>query len=129
MRLIPNQDPAVIQERLRAHLDRRGFTDVTTTIHRGEHPYWTPIGDPIVDAAERAHEGIFDESPLRWFSMGGTAPMHQVCAPHRLPMVSLGAGDAENRNHAPNESYSLELMRRAAKVTGRFLREFATIGA
>jgi len=129
MRLIPNQDPAGIEKRLRAHLDRRGFADVTMTIHRGEHPYWTPISDPMVDAAERAHEGIFDEPCLRWFSMGGTAPMHQVCAPHRLPMVSLGAGDAEARNHAPNESYSLDLMRRAAKVTGRFLREFAAIEA
>ena len=61
--------------------------------------------------------------------MGGTAPMYPVCAPHRLPMVSLGAGDPEIRAHAPNESYSLDLMRRAAKVTGRFLREFAAIEA
>ena len=127
MRLIPNQDPARIEELLRAHLDGRGFSDVAITLHRAEHPYWTPISDPIVDAADRAHHGIFDEQPQRWFSLGGTAPMHQVCAPHRLPMVSLGAGDAENRNHAPNESYSLDLMRRAAKVTGRFLREFAAI--
>jgi acetylornithine deacetylase/succinyl-diaminopimelate desuccinylase-like protein len=129
LRLIPNQDPARIEERLREHLDRRGFTDVAVTLRRAEHPYWTPIDDPIVAAAERAHRGIFEEGPLRWFSMGGTAPMHQVCAPHRLPMVSLGAGDAENRNHAPNESYSLDLMLRAAKVTGRFLREFAAIEA
>lgn len=127
MRLIPNQDPARIAERLRAHLDSRGFADVAMTVHRGENPYWTPIGDPIVDAAERAHEGIFDERPLRWFSAGGTAPMHQVCAPHRLPIVTLGAGDAEVRAHAPNESYSLDLMRRAARVTGRFLGEFAAI--
>ena len=127
MRLIPNQDPARIEEHLRAHLDRRGFTDVSMTIHRGEQPYWTPIDDPIVDAADRAHEGIFEGPRLRLFSAGGTAPMHQVCAPHRLPMVTLGAGDAEVRAHAPNESYSLDLMRRAAKVTGRFLREFASI--
>ena len=58
---------------------------------------------------------------------GGTAPMHQVCAPHQLPMVTIGAGDPEVRAHAPNESYDLELMRRAAKVTGRFLQEFAAI--
>lgn len=128
LRLIPNQDPAAIEALLRGHLDRRGFTDVSMHLHRSEQPYWTPIDDPIVDAALQAHRGIFDEEPLRWFSMGGTAPMHQVCAPHRLPMVSLGAGDAENRNHAPNESYSLDLMRRAAKVTGRFLSEFAAIG-
>ena len=97
------------------------------TVFRGEHPYWTPISDPIVDAAERAHNGIFEERPLRWFSAGGTAPMHQVCAPHRLPMVTLGAGDPEVRAHAPNESYSLDLMRRAVRVTGRFLGEFAAI--
>lgn len=127
MRLIPNQDPARIHELLRAHLDRRGFTDIAITLHRGEFPYWTAIDDPLVDAAERAHAGIFSEPPQRWFSMGGTAPMHQVCAPRALPMVTLGAGDAENRNHAPNESYSLDLMRRAAKVTGRFLHEFAAI--
>jgi acetylornithine deacetylase/succinyl-diaminopimelate desuccinylase-like protein len=127
MRLIPNQDPDRIETLLRAHLDRRGFTDVATTVHRGEQPYWTSISDPIVDAADRAHDGVFTEDRLRWFSAGGTAPMHQVCAPHRLPMVSLGASDPEVRAHAPNESYSLDLMLRAAKVTGRFLREFAAI--
>jgi acetylornithine deacetylase/succinyl-diaminopimelate desuccinylase-like protein len=129
MRLIPHQDPARIAEAMRAHLDKRGFTDVNLTIHRGEHPYWTPIDDPIVDAAERAYAGIFEEQPLRWFSAGGTAPMHQVCAPHHLPMVTIGAGDSEVRAHAPNESYSLDLMRRAIKVTGRFLPEFAAIGS
>jgi acetylornithine deacetylase/succinyl-diaminopimelate desuccinylase-like protein len=127
LRLIPNQDPARIEEGLRAHLERRGFGDIDIRLYRAEYPYWTPITDPIVDAADRAHRGVFDEAPLRWFSMGGTAPMHPVCAPHRLPMVSLGAGDPEIRAHAPNESYSLDLMRRAAKVTGRFLREFAAI--
>lgn len=129
LRLIPNQEPERAIRKLRAHLDARGFTDVVLTTHRGEHPYWTPIDDPIVDAAERAHAGVFEEQPQRWFSGGGTAPMHQVCAPHALPMVSIGAGDAENRNHAPNESYSLDLMRRAAKVTGRFLEEFSAIGS
>ena len=129
MRLIPNQDPARIAESVRSHLDRRGFNDVEMTIHRGEHPYWTPIDNSIVDAAERAHTAIFEEKPLRWFSAGGTAPMHQVCAPHHLPMVTIGAGDPEVRAHAPNESYSLDLMRRAMKVTGRFLQEFAAIGA
>jgi acetylornithine deacetylase/succinyl-diaminopimelate desuccinylase-like protein len=127
MRLIPNQDPDRVEANLRAHLDRRGFTDVALTVHRGEQPYWTSIADPIVDAADRAHDGVFSEERLRIFSAGGTAPMHQVCAPHRLPMVSLGGGDPEVRAHAPNESYSLDLMLRAAKVTGRFLHEFAAI--
>ena len=36
MRLIRNQDPAVIEARVREHLARRGFSDVQLTIHRGE---------------------------------------------------------------------------------------------
>jgi acetylornithine deacetylase/succinyl-diaminopimelate desuccinylase-like protein len=83
----------------------------------------------VVDAAELAHAGIFEEKPLRMISAGGTAPMYPVCMPHRLPMVTLGASDPEVRAHAPNESYSLDLMRRAIRVTGRFLDEFAAIDA
>jgi acetylornithine deacetylase/succinyl-diaminopimelate desuccinylase-like protein len=129
LRLIPNQDPHLIAQRLRDHLDRRGFTDVEIDGVHAEYPYWTPIDDPVVDAAELAHAGIFEEQPLRMISAGGTAPMYPVCMPHRLPMVTLGASDPEVRAHAPNESYSLDLMRRAIRVTGRFLYELAAIDA
>ena len=128
LRLVPDQDPERIERALRRHLDVRGFADVRIENLGAEHPYWTPVTDPLVDAADRASRNVFGIAGLRIFSSTGTAPMHQVCAPHRLPMVAIGCGHAEARAHAPDENVRLDLMWKAAKVLARFLPEFAAIG-
>lgn len=128
MRLVPDQDPEKLWVALRRHLDARGFTDVEVTEgFSKEHPYWTPVDDPIVDAAARAVEAVWRIPALRHFATAGTAPMHHVCAAHRLPQVSLGGGDAESRSHAPNESVRLDWHVESAKLFGRFFAEFAAI--
>jgi acetylornithine deacetylase/succinyl-diaminopimelate desuccinylase-like protein len=98
-----------------------------TRDEEAERPYWSPIGHPIVDAAARASEAVFRVPAIRLMPAPGTAPMFQVCARHRLPMVSMGASDAEARAHAPNESESVELMGKGARVMARFLDEFAAM--
>ena len=128
MRLVPDQDPEKIEAALRGHLDRRGFTDITIKNWGGTHPYWAPVDDPLVDAAARATESVYGTAPLRLFSSAGTAPMHQVCAPRRLPMVAVGYNHPDSREHAPDENARLDLMPKAAMTMGRFLAEFATIG-
>ncbi|HUQ16261.1 MAG TPA: M20/M25/M40 family metallo-hydrolase [Candidatus Saccharimonadales bacterium] len=128
MRLVPDQDPVRIEDALRAHLDRRGFSDITIKNWGGTHPYWAPVDDPLVDAAARATEAVYGTSPLRLFSSAGTAPMHQVCAPGRLPMIAIGYGHPDSRTHAPDENARLDLLPKAAMVLGRFLEEFATAG-
>jgi acetylornithine deacetylase/succinyl-diaminopimelate desuccinylase-like protein len=127
LRLVPDLDPEIALRCLREHLDRRGFTDVEIEPGSGESPYWTPIDDPLVDAAAAAHAGIFADEPLRFFSMPGTAPLHQLCAPHGLPITSIGGSDAEVRAHAPDESCDLDLMVKGARVMGRFLVGFAAL--
>jgi acetylornithine deacetylase/succinyl-diaminopimelate desuccinylase-like protein len=127
LRLVPDQDPATIEAALRVHLDRRGFTDITIKNWGGTHPYWAPVDDPLVDAAARASLAVYGQAPLRLFSSPGTAPMHQVCAPRRIPMVAIGYGHPDSRVHAPDENVRLDLMPKAAMVLGRFLEEFATI--
>ncbi|MGH2467698.1 MAG: M20/M25/M40 family metallo-hydrolase [Candidatus Limnocylindrales bacterium] len=127
LRLVPDLTPELALRCLREHLDRRGFADVEIVPGSGEEPYWTPIDDPMVDAAAAAHAGVFAAEPLRFFSMSGTAPLHQLCAPHGLPITSIGGSDAEVRAHAPDESCDLALERQGAKVMGRFLVGFAAI--
>ncbi len=127
LRLVPDQDPERIEAALRAHLDRRGFADITIKNWGGTHPYWSPVDDPFVDAAARATEAVYGVPPLRLFSSPGTAPMHQVCAPGRLPMVAIGYGHPDARAHAPDENARLDLLPKAAMVFGRFLEEFAAI--
>ncbi|HEX9495753.1 MAG TPA: M20/M25/M40 family metallo-hydrolase [Candidatus Limnocylindria bacterium] len=125
MRLVPDQDPDKIERQLRAHLDKRGFSDIQIKNWGSEHPYWSAVDAPIVDAAARATKAVFGMEPLRAFSSPGTAPQYQVCAPNKLPMVAIGYSHPDSRVHAPDEHVRLDLMPKAAKVLGRFFDEFA----
>ncbi|HEX2221336.1 MAG TPA: M20/M25/M40 family metallo-hydrolase, partial [Candidatus Limnocylindria bacterium] len=120
-RLVPDQDPGRVLTLLREHLDRRGFDDVDIADLGHEHPYWSPIDATIVDAAARAGEEVFRAAAVRQFSSPGTAPMHEVCAAHSVPMVAIGCGDHRARAHAPDESISLARYEQAARAIGRLL--------
>jgi acetylornithine deacetylase/succinyl-diaminopimelate desuccinylase-like protein len=121
MRLVPDQDPRTVLAQLRAHLASRGFGDIEVTDLNGEHPYWSPIDAPIVDAAARAAEAAFGQPALRHFSSAGTAPMYEVCAAHRVPMVAIGCSDHHARAHAPNESVDLARYRQAIRAMARLI--------
>src|SRR6202162_1893171 len=58
-RLVNDQDPQDIERKLRVHLDKHGFSDISIKNHGGEHPARTPVGDPFVavmrDAVRRAY--------------------------------------------------------------------------
>lgn len=121
LRLVPDQDPWAVRRLLRAHLDAHGFEDVEIFDLGHEHPYWSPIDAPIVDAAARAVEEAFGRPAIRQFSSPGTAPMHEICAVDRIPIVALGCGDHHARAHAPDESISLERYAQAARAIGRLI--------
>ena len=126
MRIIPDQDPAVVLAALRAHLDAQGFADIEMSRFEGSEPaYWSAIDDPIVDAAAAASEAVFGKPALRYVSMSGIVPMHQVCARHGVPMTTLGGASEDCRAHAPDENYPLQGAADAAEVTARFLDSFA----
>ncbi len=128
LRLVPDQDPLRVFEQLRQHLARRGFADVELTLHSAERPYWTPIDDPLVRAAERATEAVYGAPGLRLISGPGTAPMHPICDPHKVPFVALGMTHPDARLHAPNENLRLDLVQPIARATARFVSEFADAG-
>ena len=60
-------------------------------------------------------------------SMAGTVPMFQVCAQHRVPATTLGAGRDDCRAHAPDENVWIEDLATATRITGRFLDRFAAL--
>jgi acetylornithine deacetylase/succinyl-diaminopimelate desuccinylase-like protein len=124
-RLVPDQDPWRVRQLLREHLDRRGFGDVEITDLGHEHPYWSPIEAPIVDAAARAAEEVFGQPAIRQFSSPGTAPMHEVCAAHGVPMVAIGCADHHARAHAPDESISLACYGQAARALARLVADWS----
>jgi acetylornithine deacetylase/succinyl-diaminopimelate desuccinylase-like protein len=127
IRIVPDQDPADIAAAIREHLDRGGFSDIAIVAEEGEPAYWTSADDPMLDAAMRVSESVFDTPSVRYVSMPGVAPMWQVCGRDKIPMTSLGAGASDCRAHAPDENVHLGYAAKAAQLTARFLDEFAAI--
>ena len=53
--------------------------------------------------------------------------MWQVCGRDHVPMTSLGSAAVDSRAHAPDENARLDLAAQAARLTARFLDEFAAL--
>ncbi len=122
LRLVPDQDPQRVVEGLRAHLESHGFGDVTVEpVGPAARAYWTDLDHPIVDLAADACDSAFGKPSIRIPSIGGTAPMYQICGARLTPMVYMGGGDIHGQAHAPNESISIDTARTAALAFLRFL--------
>lgn len=127
LRLVPDQEPEEILLALRRHLDSRGFEDVETTLAPGSRAYWTRPDHPLLDAAARASEAVTGMPVVRELSLGGTAPMHDVCALHQVPMTTLGIGHEDMHIHAPDENFRLDKLAEAVRLMPRFLDEFSSV--
>ena len=103
-RLIPEQDPGKILDRLRKHLDSHGFEKVEIVSSDGEKP---ARSDPESDVARTVIECVRDlhGEPVLWPFMQATGPMHPVVSDLGIPTVlPVGVGRPDNRIHAPNEN-------------------------
>ena len=103
-RLIPNQDPAHVLDRLRRHLDSHGFEKVEIVSSDGEKP---ARSDPDSEVAKSVIECVREllGEPVLWPFMQATGPMHPLVADLGIPTVlPVGVGRPDNRIHAPNEN-------------------------
>ncbi len=127
IRIVPDQRPEAVVAAVRRHLDGRGFGDVEIVVREGEPAWWTPPDHPLIEAAARVSEAVTGIAASIGLSMAGTVPMAQVCARHRVPATSLGAGRADCRAHAPDENIRIEDLATATRITGRFLDAFVRL--
>jgi acetylornithine deacetylase/succinyl-diaminopimelate desuccinylase-like protein len=103
-RLIPNQDPADIQTKLRRHLDTHGFEKVEIVWSDAEKPARSDpdsaVARVMIDSVRELHG-----EPVLWPFMQATGPMHPVVSDLGIPTVlPVGVGRPDNRIHAPNEN-------------------------
>lgn len=104
-RLVPNLTPAIMQDLLRQHLDRRGFTDIDIMLLAGESPAMMGEDSDLRQAAYRAYETILSQKPILmpWFA--GSGPMYPLSVGLGIPVVAAGiSSHPGSRLHAPNEN-------------------------
>ncbi len=128
-RLVPDQDPRDILAKLRAHLDRQGFTDVTVTQLGGMgYPYKQDPDHPLIQLHLRTGEEVYGMPGRVVPLIGGTSPVYAIARPlGNIPVISPGVGYWDNKTHAPDEHVRLKDFQNAARHIGRILDGFADL--
>ncbi len=109
-RLVPDQDPEVIAELVKAHLEAIKPSEVRLKVsfHHGGRPVITDRKGPIVQAATRAFDRVWDEETV-FIRGGGSIPVVAHFAEILgAPTVLMGFGLENDRLHSPNEKLNLE---------------------
>lgn len=124
-RLVPDQEPDVIERLLRAHLDARGFDDVEMTVHGRIPPAMTDPEAPIIQMAIDAAREAWSKEPVVVPMAGGSGPMALFTKILRLPVISVGCSYPGSRKHAPDEHVRIDDFANGAKHVARILSAFA----
>jgi acetylornithine deacetylase/succinyl-diaminopimelate desuccinylase-like protein len=124
-RLVPDQDPYDLLEKLRAHLDAQGFSDVEIHAEGPELPARTDPDDPLVGAVVEAARQAYITEPVVKPLMAGTGPMYELCQRWGLPAAGAGIGWAGSRGHSPNENVRLDDLRQGIKHIALIMSEFS----
>ncbi len=128
-RLVANQDPEVIFERLRAYVAEIAPPGVTVTVQLigSGRPSLTPIDHPATQAAARALEAVFGRPPV-FIREGGSIPVTATFEEQLdLPVVLLGFVQPNDNAHAPNEWMDLANYEGAIRTIVRTFDEIAAL--
>lgn len=126
-RLVPDQEPDEIVQKLRDHIEKHKPAGITVTVSEFDKgkPFLTPFDHPAIQAAGRSYEKVY-HVPTAYTRGGGSIPI--VAAFDELlqvPVVLMGFGlDTENF-HAPNEHFHLENFDKGLRVIGDYYYEIA----
>lgn len=123
-RLVPDQMPADILKKLRAHLDANGFNDVQITDLGGDPPACTDPDNPFIQLVAKTAEEIY-ETPMQLVPLtGGSGPSYPFVHDLGLPVATAGLGYPDARTHAPNENIRIDLYLKHARHIARVIGEF-----
>jgi acetylornithine deacetylase/succinyl-diaminopimelate desuccinylase-like protein len=126
-RLVPDQDPKVIFDALRAYLDDQGFSDIKLTWLGAMWPSKGSADDPLVLLTARTGEEVYGKSSVLTPLTGGSSPVYAFARPLGITVVSPGVGYPGSRTHAPDEHLRLSDFLNGARHIARILDKFADL--
>ncbi len=129
MRLVPNQSSEKISKLFEEHFRRIAPKSVKVDVkvlHGGE-PYVCPIDLPAYRAAEKAYAAVFGKEPVPVRS-GGSIPI--ISTFEKIlgtKTILMGFGLEEDRIHAPNENFPVDLFYKGIETVANFYLHYADI--
>ncbi len=126
MRLVPNQTPADIAAKTRAHLDRHlpetMVLERFLELHEGR-PWTSSLDHPAVQAAFRAIERGFGRTPVPTREGGSIPIVSMLTEALGIPAVMMGLGQHDEGAHGPNEHFDLGSFHAGILSSAHYLHE------
>jgi len=130
-RLVPDQRPGEIREKLLAHIRQHApaYAEVTVDHLPGEaDPYLIPADHPAQQALVRVVTELTGKAPRVTRGFGTVPVMGLVKRILGVDTITLGAGQADERPHAPDEFFRLDSFVRGQRAYVMLLHELSRIG-
>ncbi len=125
-RLVPDQDPWAVLERLREHLARSDFDDVEVRVlQHAERAARSDVGHPYVKEALAALRDVYGMEPTLHPNSPGSGPIHPFVVGLGLSVVGIGCGYPGSGIHAPDEHLRLVDFERGTVAVTRFLERLS----
>ncbi len=124
-RLVPDQDPAEIEEALVQHILQLAPKGVTVEVKRmhAAHPWSADPKGPLFQAAARALRRAFGRDPV-FTREGGSIPIVPLFQTTlRAPCLLLGFALPGSNVHSPNEWISLDLYHKGIHTVATLYEE------
>jgi len=123
-RIVPDQSPDEVLEKLRKHLDTQGFSDIEITLLGGEHPGRTDPDHPFIKLVSDTSREVYGKDPVVRPIIGGSGPNYPFIKVLGLPVAMAGIGHYEGRIHSPNENIVMGNFINGIKHTARIVMAF-----
>lgn len=127
MRLVPDQDPDDVADKLQRYFEAHTPPTMQLTFRKlhGGHPMIVDTSSPAMQAAFEAMEGVFGQPPF-FTREGGSIP---VVADFKqllgLNTVLMGFGLNSDAIHSPNEHFGLDRFQKGIEASIRFMTALA----
>jgi acetylornithine deacetylase/succinyl-diaminopimelate desuccinylase-like protein len=125
-RLVPDQDPWAVLERLREHLTAHGFDDVEVRVlQHAERAARSDVGHPFVQEGLAALRDVYGVEPTLHPNSPGSGPIHPFVIGLGLSVLGIGCGYPGSRIHAPDEHLRLADFELGTLAVARFLERLS----
>lgn len=124
VRLVPDQTLEEFYDKLRKHLDVRGFEMVQIKRHGGVQPGKSNPDNSLVRAAAAVTASFGIDHQIWPISSAGNPIAFYARPPFNIPILFAGIGWS-HKSHMPNEWCSVEGIRDSMKWVAAFLSEWA----
>ena len=107
LRLVPNQTRAEAEQKLRAHLDKHGFTDVEMNVSGGYDPTETAETSRLIQTELATYKKLGVQANLNARLAGSWPGATFTAPPVSIPAGHFGIGHGAGA-HAPDEYYLID---------------------